>query len=180
MNNSIKRAQKELAHSAERENFRPWGKKKLAILMMMMAVVLPASFVSCSDAEDGEDWDTWVMRNMLDSKWSLDRVKVNGEYVDKYETDWDLLFDMNLKASGRTFTARRSIYTGDETVEPKEVNKSGTYTVDGKSKAIEATDSDGNRFFRLSNIEFGTGSMTCTLFFYDLNRTCEVMFARSY
>lgn len=60
------------------------------------------------------------------------------------------------------------------------MNKSGTYTVDGKNKAIEATDSDGNKFFRLSNIEFGTGSMTCTLFFYDLNRTCEVMFARSY
>ena len=145
--------------------------------MMMLAVVLPASFVSCSDAEDGEDWDAWVMRNMLDSKWSLDRVKVNGEYVDKYETDWDLWFDMNLKASGRTFTAHRSVgRAGDAT----EVNKSGTYTVDGKNKAIEATDSDGNKFFRLSNIEFGTGSMTCTLFFYDLNRTCEVMFARSY
>ncbi len=152
-------------------------RKELAFLMMMLAVVLPASFVSCSDAEDGEDWDAWVMRNMLDSKWSLDRVKVNGEYVDKYETDWDLWFDMNLKASGRTFTAHRSVgRDGDAT----EVNKSGTYTVDGKNKAIEATDSDGNKFFRLSNIEFGTGSMTCTLFFYDLNRTCEVMFARSY
>ncbi len=152
-------------------------RKELAFLMMMLAVVLPASFVSCSDAEDGEDWDAWVMRNMLDSKWSLDRVKVNGEYVDKYETDWDLWFDMNLKASGRTFTAHRSVgRDGDAT----EVNKSGTYTVDGKNKAIEATDSDGNKFFRLSNIEFGTGNMTCTLFFYDLNRTCEVMFARSY
>lgn len=152
-------------------------RKELAFLMMMLAVVLPASFVSCSDAEDGEDWDAWVMRNMLDSKWSLDRVKVNSEYVDKYETDWDLWFDMNLKASGRTFTAHRSVgRDGDAT----EVNKSGTYTVDGKNKAIEATDSDGNKFFRLSNIESGTGSMTCTLFFYDLNRTCEVMFARSY
>ena len=152
-------------------------RKELAFLMMMLAVVLPASFMSWSDAEDGEDWDAWVMRNMLDSKWSLDRVKVNGEYVDKYETDWDLWFDMNLKASGRTFTAHRSVgRDGDAT----EVNKSGTYTVDGKNKAIEATDSDGNKFFRLSNIEFGTGSMTCTLFFYDLNRTCEVMFARSY
>lgn len=30
-------------------------KKKLAILMMLMAAVLPASLVSCADAEDGED-----------------------------------------------------------------------------------------------------------------------------
>ena len=44
--------------------------------------------------------------------------------------------------------------------------------------SIEATDSDGNRFFRLSNIEFGTGSMTATLTFYDLNKTYEVILAR--
>ena len=47
--------------------------------MLLFAVVLPMSFVSCSNAEDGESWDTWIMRNQLNSNWSLDYVKINGE-----------------------------------------------------------------------------------------------------
>ena len=53
--------------------------KKGIYLMLLFAVVLPMSFVSCSNAEDGESWDTWIMRNQLNSNWSLDYVKINGE-----------------------------------------------------------------------------------------------------
>ena len=153
-------------------------KKKLAILMMLMAAVLPASLVSCADAEDGEDWDTWVMRNMINSGWSIDRVKVNGEYKDYVDPEVNMWFQMKLRANGRTFEAQRFFYKNHVKDDETEVNKRGTFTVDGKNKSIEATDSDGNRFFRLSNIEFGTGSMTATLTFYDLNKTYEVILAR--
>ena len=155
-------------------------KKKLALLMMLMATVLPASLVSCSDAEDGEDWDTWVMRNMLNSSWSLDRVKMNGEYKENIDPAVNMCFEMKLRANGRTFTAHRFYYKDNVKDDATEVNKSGTFTVDGKNKVIEATDSDGNKFFRLSNIEFGTGSMKATLTFYDLNKTYdEAIFSRS-
>lgn len=54
------------------------------------------------------------------------------------------------------------------------VKKTGTYTIDEPNKTIELTDSEGNKFMRLSNIEFGTGSMTTTVLFYDLNQTYNI------
>ena len=42
MKNSIKRAQKELVHSAERENFRPWGKRIFAMAAVAMMTVVSA------------------------------------------------------------------------------------------------------------------------------------------
>jgi hypothetical protein len=154
-------------------------KKNFAVLMMLLVVLLPASFVSCDDAEDGEDWDTWVMRNMLDSKWSLESVKVDGVFRSMGEEGFDFYYDMDLKASGRTFKAHRFFYKDNVKDESTEVNKSGTYTIDEKNKTIEATDTDGNKFFRLSDIEFSTGSMSATITFYDLNQTYEVTLARS-
>ncbi len=40
MKNSIKRVQKELAHSAEHENFRPWGKKLLVMVAFAMMTAM--------------------------------------------------------------------------------------------------------------------------------------------
>lgn len=148
------------------------------ILLMVAAAMMAAmsmSMTSCSDAEDGEDWATWEMRNMLDSRWSIDRVMADGEW-----TFGVFSMDMRLKAEGRTFEATRFFYKNDEKDDATEVRKTGTYTIDQKNNIVEATDSDGKKFFRLSDIEFGTGSMMCTLHFYDLNKTYEVMFARSY
>ena len=42
MKNSIKRAQKELVHSAERENFCPWGKRIFAMAAVAMMTVVSA------------------------------------------------------------------------------------------------------------------------------------------
>ena len=43
MKNLIKRVQKELAHSAERETFRPWGKKFLLMAAAAMMAAMSAS-----------------------------------------------------------------------------------------------------------------------------------------
>jgi len=154
-------------------------KKQFSIIMMLLAALLPVSFVSCADAEEGEDWDTWIMRNMLDSNWALDCVKVNGEYKTMGEPGFDFYFVVKLRAEGRTFTARRFFYKDYIKDDATEVNKSGIFTIDEKNKSIEATDADGNKFFRMSGIEFETGSMNATLTFYDLNTTYEVVLARS-
>lgn len=154
-------------------------KKVTTFWMMLMAVVLGMGFVSCSDAEDGEDWDTWVMRNLLDSGWSLNSVVVDGEYRTMGERDFDFYFEMNLRATGRKFEAHRFFYKDGMADESTEVFKSGTFVVDGGKKTIECTDSDGSKVFRLSDIDFGTGTMEATLTFYDLNQTYTVVLGRS-
>ena len=150
--------------------------KKITFLMFLMAAVLTMGVVSCSDAEDGESWDAWVLRNQLNSNWSLDFVKVNGDYRRLGDEGFDFYLTLKLTADGRKFEAERFFYNMAEgTVdESTKVNKSGTYTIDASNKTIELIDSDGNKFMRLSNIEFGTGSMTATALFYDLNKTYEI------
>ena len=146
-----------------------------------MAAVLTISVVSCSDAEDGEDWSTWVMRNQLNSNWSLDFVKINGEYRRLGDDGFDFYLTLKLTADGRKFEADRFFYNKEEGRgdESTRVQKTGTYTIDEPNKSIELIDSEGNKFMRLSNIEFGTGSMTATVLFYDLNKTYEVGFDRT-
>jgi hypothetical protein len=130
---------------------------------------------SCSDAEDGEDWSSWEMRNMLDSKWSIDRVMVNGEW-----TYGVFSMNMKLKAEGRTFEATRFFYKDDEKDDATEVKKTGTFTIDEKNNVVEATDSDGNKFFRMVLKEKVTSSIHCDITFYDINKTYEVLFSRSW
>ena len=150
--------------------------KKIKFMFFFMAAVLTMGLVSCSDAEEGEGWDTWIMRNQLNSEWSLDFIKVNGEYRRLGDEGFDFYMTLKLKADGRKFEAERFFYNMAEGIvdESTKVNKTGTYTIDASSKTIELIDSDSNKFMRLSNIEFGTGSMTATVLFYDLNQTYEI------
>ena len=156
-------------------------KKVLLMAIVAMVAAMSMNFVSCSDAEDGESWDAWVMRNQLNSNWSLDFIKVNGEYRRLGDDGFDFYLTLKLKADGRKFEAERFFYNKEEGIvdESTKVNKTGTYTIDASSKTIELVDSDGNKFMRLSNIEFGTGSMTATALFYDLNKTYEIGFNRT-
>ena len=154
--------------------------KKSILWMFLLAAVLTLGVVSCSDAEEGEDWNTWVMRNMLNSNWNLDAVKVDGQYKRMGEAGFDFYFSTKLRADGRKFEAERFFYdkTGSAD-ESTRIKKSGIFTIDEKNKTIEATDSEGNKFFRLAGIEFETGSMKATITFYDLNKTYDVLLDRS-
>ena len=152
--------------------------KKGIYLMLLFAVVLPMSFVSCSNAEDGESWDTWIMRNQLNSNWSLDYVKINGEYRRIGDVGFDFFLTMKLRADGRKFEVERFYYKDGVKDESTEVNKSGTYTIDEPNKTIVLIDSEGNKFMRLSNIEFDTGCMFATVLFYDINKTYDIRFDR--
>jgi hypothetical protein len=153
--------------------------KKNLFWMFLMSAVLTMGVVSCSDAEDGEDTDTWVMRNQLNGGWSLDYVMVNGEYRRMGEAGFDFYLTMKLTADGRKFEAERFFYKDGASDESTKVNKSGTYTIDEPNRTIELTDSEGNKFMRLSNIKFDTGSMSATVLFYDLNKTYEIGLGRT-
>lgn len=150
--------------------------KRVKFMMILMAAVLTMGVVSCSDAEDGESWDAWVIRNQLNSNWSLDFIKVNDEYRRLGDEGFDFYLTLKLKADGRKFEAERFFYNKEESIvdESTRVNKTGTFTIDASSKTIELIDSQGNKFMRLSNIDFGTGSMTATVLFYDLNQTYNI------
>lgn len=148
-------------------------KKFFVIAAVAIMTVMSLSLTSCSDAEEGEDWGTWVMRNQLNSKWSLDYVMVNDEYRRMGEDGFDFFMNLKLTADGRKFSAERFFYdhaTGSAD-ESTRVKKSGTYTIDEPNKTVELIDSEGNKFMRLSDISFGTGSMSATILFYDLNQT---------
>ena len=150
-------------------------RKLLLMVAVAMMTAMSMSLMSCSDAEDGEDWDTWEMRNMLNSNWSLDFIKVNDEYRRLGDEGFDFYLTLKLTADGRKFEAERFFYKEDgRSDESTIVNKKGTYTIDEPNKTIELVDSEGNKFMRLSNIEFGTGSMTTTVLFYDLNKTYDI------
>ena len=155
--------------------------KKIVFYFFLMAAVLTMGVVSCSDAEDGESWDTWVMRNQLNSNWSLDFVKVNGDYRRLGDEGFDFYLTLKLTADGRKFEAERFFYNIAEGIadESTRVLKTGTYTIDAPNKTIELIDIEGNKFMRLANIEFGTGSMTATILFYDLNKTYDIGFNRT-
>lgn len=84
--------------------------KKSLFWMFLISAVLTMGLVSCSDAEDGESWDTWVMRNQLNSNWSLDYVKVNGVNKQMGETGFEFYLTLNLYADGRKFEAERFYY----------------------------------------------------------------------
>lgn len=153
--------------------------KKSLLWMFFMAAVLTMGLVSCADAEEGESWDTWVMRNQLNSNWSLESVKVNGEWRTMGEAGFEFYLTLNLRAEGRTFEAERFYYKDGRADESTMVKKAGTYIIDEPNKTIELTDSEGNKFIRLSNIQFGSGSMSATVLFYDLNKAYDISLART-
>ena len=144
------------------------------MVTVAMMTAMSVSIMSCSDAEEGEDWETWEMRNMLDSRWSIDRIMVDGEWT--FGVFW---MDMKLKAEGRTFEATRFFYKDNEKDDATEVKKTGTFTIDQKNNIVEATDSEGKKFFRMVLKEKVTSSIHCDITFYDINETYEVIFNRS-
>jgi hypothetical protein len=161
-------------------------KKTFFIVTIFMAVCLMGvSFTSCSNPEEGEDWDTWVIRNMLNNGWSLSGIKVNGEWIYsgdpsiKDTPEYNFYFEMNLRADGRRFEAHRFFYKDDVYDESTEIIKTGTFTLDSGTNTIEGTDSDGQKFFRLVITDKPTSSMECSIYFYDLDRTYDVVMARS-
>lgn len=149
-------------------------RKLLLMVTVAMMTAMSVSIMSCSDAEEGEDWETWEMRNMLDSRWSIDRIMVDGEWT--FGVFW---MDMKLKAEGRTFEATRFFYKDNEKDDATEVKKTGTFTIDQKNNIVEATDSEGKKFFRMVLKEKVTSSIHCDITFYDINETYEVIFNRS-
>ena len=149
-------------------------KRILLTIAVAMMTAMSMSIMSCSDAEEGEDWETWEMRNMLDSRWAIDRIMVDGEWT--FGVFW---MDMKLKAEGRTFEATRFFYKDGEKDDATEVKKTGTFTIDQKNNIVEATDSDGKKFFRMELKEKVTSSIHCDITFYDINKTYEVIFNRS-
>ena len=155
--------------------------RKINFLMLLMATVLTMGVVSCSDAEDGENWETWIMRNRLDGEWGLDFIKINDEYRRLGDEGFDFYLTLKLTADGHKFEAEYFEYDKEEgnVDESTLVKKKGTYTINSSSKTIELVDSDGNKFMRLSNINFGTGSMTTTVLFYDWNKTYDIGFNRT-
>ena len=144
-----------------------------------MAAVLTMGLVSCAGAEEGESWDTWVMRNQLNSDWGLGQIKVDGEWRGMDEEGFDFYLTLNLHAEGRRFEVDRFYYKDGRADESTRVEKTGIYTIDEASKTIELTDSEGNRFLRLSNIQFETGSMSATVLFYDLDKTYDISLNRT-
>jgi len=153
--------------------------------MLMTICLMAVSVVSCSSPEEGEDWDTWMMRNMMNNGWSLYSVKVNGEWIYsgdpslKETPEYYFYYEMNLRADGRLFEAHRFFYKDDIADESTEIIKTGTFTLDASAKTIEGTDSNGQKFFRLTITDEPSSSLEGSIYFYDLDKTYDVVLSRS-
>lgn len=151
-------------------------KKYLSYFAIMLAAVLTVPLIGCDDPEEGEDWATWEMRNMLNSGWVTYQTKVDGTYQE-LGPFW---FEVNLRASGRKFEAHRFFYGDDGMIDKTtEITKTGTFTIDQKKNVIEATDADGNKFFRMEFHGEVSSIVETTITFYDLNQTYDILLARS-
>lgn len=149
-------------------------KKMQKIWMLLMMALLTTGMMSCSNAEEGENQETWVTRNLLNSGWSLNMTKVNGQY--EYGVFY---FQMNLRADGRRFELNRFYYKDGVKDESTNVVKSGTFVINQGSSTIEATDSDGKRFFTLKWTGEITSSTEATITFHDIYKTYDVLLNRS-
>ena len=152
---------------------------------MLMAAILTMSLVSCSSPENGESWERWELRNLLNGGWGLWSIMVNGEAKQMGDPElastpeYYFYFDMNLRADGRKFEFRRFSYKNDIKDNATEIIKSGTFTLDSNTKTIVASEDNGNKVFTMIIKGDVSSFMDVTITFHDTGKTYDVTLQRS-
>lgn len=144
-----------------------------AVIMIALSITV----TSCSDADEGETWNEWELRNTINGPerriWTIETS--NGEWMDVYEAKL-IYFSVKFSASDHNFTstkwnfdnngncdeATKEVYTSDDKT---------AYTI--KDNVVECT-VDGKPYFRMTVIKV-TSFIECKLYFYKENRTYHVM-----
>lgn len=113
---------------------------KATWLLFMFAVILIGGMTSCADREDGEDNETYEMRNTINGPaWRIASIKVDGKWYYAFSEDLSLAspmwFEVKFSASGKTYKSEKFYYDseGDAIMSTRQVYNNAPYTIDKKT-----------------------------------------------
>ena len=156
-------------------------RKSRFMLAAAIVVVMTAGMTSCADAEKGESWSDWELRNAINGfPWHVDMIKdANGKWV-RWEYSLTLYFEVKFSASNHNFSSRKFHYNkdgvSDEATKEEYSSSSTAYTIKD-AKIIEGT-VNGEPYFRITLSKKPSSSMECSLYFYRENKSYEVIMTR--
>ena len=142
------------------------------IWMILLGCIISTGLAGCSDAEEGEKWGEWEIRNAISGaeKRILTIENEKGEWVDAIG-EGIIYFSVKFSASPHTFASEKFYYKdgeADETTREKYSAENNTaYTI--KDKVVECT-VDGKPYFRMTVIKVGY-NIECQIYFYEEDRT---------
>jgi len=158
---------------------------------LLLACMVSMGMTSCVEAEDGESWGDWEFRDAINcgkfTEWSLYKVKdANGEWGEPYRADVPI-FRVQFFSSNHNFHSTKGTWiwveseggwiADESTMEEYKPADNTAFTVDSKTKTIEAT-VDGVKYFRIVLDKEPTSLMEGKLHFYKENKTFEVILSR--
>lgn len=160
---------------------------------LLLALFTGMSMSGCADAEDGESWGDWEFRNDINcakfAEWSIDQVKIDGEWVDPARGDVPF-FGVQFFASDHNFHSRKWSWTwkeimgeegwvsDDATLEEYKPADNTAFTVDSKTLTIEGTVANEKYFRIVLDKKIDGPFMEGKLYFYREDKTYEVRLRR--
>ena len=156
-------------------------RKFLFMAAAAIVIVMSAGMASCADADEGESWSDWELRNTINGfAWHADMLKdANGKWI-RWENSLTLYFEVKFSASNHNFSSRKFHYkdgVSDEATKEEYNSSNNTAFTIKDAKIIEGT-VNGEPYFRITLHNKPTSSMECSLFFYRENKTYEVIMTR--
>lgn len=151
-------------------------RKTLFIIVAAMMAAINLTAVSCADADEGETWDEWILRNTINGpERQIQQVETEkGKWVDAIEANI-IYFAVKFSASNHNFRSTKWYYTADGETDPATKEQ---YTADDntafsiKDNVVECT-VDGQPYFQMKVLETGY-YMDCELYFYKEKRKFHV------
>ena len=160
---------------------------------LLLACFVGLGMASCADPEEGESWGDWEFRNDINcakfSEWSIEQVKIDGEWVDAAREDVPF-FAVQFFAKTHDFNSRKWSWAwqeiggdwgwvrDDATLEEYKQADNTAFTVDSKTLTIEGT-VDGEKYFRIVlDKKIESPFMQGKLYFYKEDKTYEVLLRR--
>lgn len=139
------------------------------------------AMTACADRDDGESNADYELRNTINGPaWHVNSVKKSDG---TWTTDADpseFYFEVKFSASNHNFKSERFYYKNGESDESTREEYSSAdntaYTIKNAT-VIEGT-VDGQPYFRITLKEKVTSTMHCDLYFYNNNKSYEVMMWR--
>lgn len=158
--------------------------KTKTFIKLFMAVLIcctAMTLYSCADADEGENKADYELRNTINGPaWRVFSVKKSDG---TWTTDADpaeFYFEVKFSASKHNFTSERFYYVNgesDETTREAYSSANNTAYTIKDAKIIDGT-VDGKPYFRITLKEKVTSTMHCDLYFYNDNKTYEVLMQR--
>lgn len=146
----------------------------LAVLLTVFATGM--SLTGCSDHEDGESNDEYVLRNALNGpSWKVYSVLEDGAW----NTSPNFYFEVRFSASNKNFKSEKWMFENGysilDTKESYSFSDPTAYTISGNK--VEAT-VGGQPYFRMEVLGEVSYTMHCKLYFYNTDETYEVYMDR--